>query len=402
MQSKITISYNLDNSARAAEELLAGIDKNIAPSGHSVGILYVYSDADVQEIVAAVSARAHFPVIGCTSIACMESAGGLCEMGAMLVLLTAPDCEIALAQTKCITKENIAAEVESAYASVTSQLSAPPKLVFALPPYDLGIMLDEYTLLFNKLAPGVPFVGGLPSFHANGDINATFYNGSISCNQMVLLAITGNIRPVFSVQTVNARPNTQKLKITHAEKNTVYTVDDRRFTDFLTEYGLPIDTIESGNPTSFFVANPLLLENIPSEKSNNFSFMRTLHKVDLENGTGTAIGLVPQGATVSISELRRDDIEQAGRAGIEELLGKMQAEEKNGYTYTTVLAISCIGRFTIMIPKGSVEANSLRASLPKHILLAGFYGNGEIGPLPDNVGQAENFAHNESLVLCAF
>lgn len=402
MQSKVNITYKIDDIQEATKELLAGLEDVTREKGHAAGILYVYSDCEVEELVAAVSAKANFPIVGCTSIASIENTGGMHEMCAMLTVLSADDCDFTIVRTEPVTRGNIVQEVETAYATATQNLPSPIKLVFALAPYNLDIMLDEYTNTFNQVAPGIPFVGGLPSYHANGDINATFYDGTVTFNQIVLLAISGNLQPVFSVQTVTGGNAKRKCKVTSAKENVVYTVDDEPFTDFLVKMGLPVENLEANTPTTFFVSNPLLLENIPSEKGSDFSFMRTLHKIDLEEGSGTAIGHVPQGATLSICSLDREGIERGGKAAVEELQRKMLPNEKNGYTYSTVLAISCIGRFTIMIPKSSVETESIRAQLPANLTLSGFYGHGEIGPLPGTSGEAENFAHNESLVLCAF
>jgi len=53
-----------------------------------------------------------------------------------------------------------------------------------------------------------------------------------------------------------------------------------------------------------------------------------------------------------------------------------------------------------MLPKNDAEVNCLLADFPELLVLSGFYSYGELGPQGHK--QNVNFAHNESLILCAF
>jgi hypothetical protein len=159
-----------------------------------------------------------------------------------------------------------------------------------------------------------------------------------------------------------------------------------------------VEELVHGNNTITFVSNPLLLES--GEKDAEFSFARTLHEINLEEGSGTAIGLIPEGATLSICALERGQIEKAAVEGVRTLKSKMTQGQREGYVYSTVLAVSCIGRHLLMLPNSDAEVNQLLKELPEGVTLNGFYGYGEIGP--QGVKQTQNFAHNESLVLCVF
>lgn len=260
-------------------------------------------------------------------------------------------------------------------------------------------MLDEYSNAFNAAAPGVPVIGGLPSYHANGDCNAVLRNGRVFSDRAAVLGLSGNVRPVFSVQNVTANDAERKRRVTGAKDNVIYRVGNQSFTDYLRDMGLPVEKLTQGNNTITFVSNPLLLESAKDETDIPFRFARTLHEIDLEKGSGTAIGQVPEGVTISICTLQRSEIEQAAAEGMTALSEKMQAAKQEGYVYSTVFAVSCIGRHLLMLPKGEVEIERLLSVFPKELTLSGFYSYGEIGPQGD--GQSRNFAHNESLVLCA-
>lgn len=398
MQSVVNVSYHIDEVEKAAEELVC-LPKNFILQANSIGLLYAYSDMDLEALVALVSQKVSFPVLGCTTVATMDSTATH-ELCATLMVLTADDCTFSTTVSGNITKENIFDEVNTTYLSARASLQEEPKLIFALPAYNLEIMLDEYSTIFNQVAPGIPVLGGLPSYSGEGDTNAIFYRGQLFTQNLVLLCISGNLQPVFEVKNIIGSTMERKRRVTKAEKNVIYTLNDQPFTSYLSELGLHFENMDTLNQTIAFVSNPLLLENVQVAGNSNYSFVRTLHELDYAAGSGTAIGLIPEGATLSICQLNKDDIEKGGAEAMRTLVGKMQ--QNAGYKYSTVLAVSCIGRLTVMLPKASVEGDGIRSQLPQDIAFSGFYSYGELGPLSLSSGAFTNFAHNESLVLCAF
>ena len=395
MKSFVNVTEQIDDFPLAVNELLAGVTPEILQK-NTAGILYCYSDMDTHGLVSLLAQKASFPVLGCTAIATMEHSRGFHDMSATLMILTADDCDFAAILSDPITPKNVAEVIKKSCLSAREALGEEPKLLFALPPYILEIMLDEYSSGFNKYCPGIPVVGGLPSYNATGDQNLTIFGGEAYTDRMVLLAVGGNLRPVFSVQNVTPVEVDRKRKVTESNSNVIYRVGDQSFTDYLREVGLPVDNLTQGNTTITFVSNPLLLENA----QDGFSFARTLHEINLEDGSGTAIGRIPSGATVSICSLQRSDIEQAAGAGLKSLKEKMAAARTEDYEYSTVLAVSCIGRHLLMSPNNDAEVNNLLAEFPAGLTLIGFYSYGELAP--QGAAQTQNFAHNESLVLCAF
>lgn len=394
MRSFVNVTEQIDDFSLAVEELLAGTAHDTLLK-NTVGILYCYSDMDTAGLAAALAAKAGFPILGCTAIAMMEHSRGLCDMAATLMVLTADDVNFATVVSDPITPENVTGQIDKTYRSVYQALGEEPKLLFVLPPYLLEIMLDEYAFGFNQCCPGIPVMGGLPSYTAVGDQNLTIFGGAVYADRMVVLAVGGNIRPVFSVRNVSSVSVDRKRKVTQAKDNVIYRVGNQTFTDYMREVGLPVDSLTHGNATITFVSNPLLLESV----QDGFSFVRTLHEINLEEGSGTAIGKIPLDATVSICTLQRSEIEQAAAAGARSLKEKMAPHQREGYQYSTVLAVSCIGRHLLMSPNNDAEINNLLTEFPEGLALSGFYSYGELGP--QGVTQTNNFAHNESLILCA-
>ena len=394
MKSFVNVTEQIDDLPLAVKELLAGTDPG-ALQKNTVGILFCYSDTDTSELAFILAENAGFPILGCTAIATMEHNRGFHDIAATLMVLTADDCTFAAAVSDPITPRNVAEQIDKTCNSVCQTLGEDPRLLFALPPYILEIMLDEYASGFNRRCPGIPVLGGLPSYNATGDQNLTIFGGEAYADRLVLLAVGGNLRPVFSVQNVTLVDVDRKRKVTKAKDNVIYRVGDQTFTDYLREVGLPVDSLTHGNTTITFVSNPLLLESV----QDGFSFARTLHEINLEEGSGTAIGKIPVDAIISICSLQRGEIEQAAVAGLKSLKEKMAASESAGYRYNAVLAVSCIGRHLLMSPNNDAEVNSLLTEFPAGLSLSGFYSYGELGP--QGTTQTNNFAHNESLILCA-
>jgi len=395
MKSFVNVTEQIDDFSIAVEELLAGA----APEEllkNTVGILLCYSDMDTSGLASALAQKAKFPILGCTAIALMENKHGLHDMAASLAVLTSDDCSFSLAVSDPITTQNVAEQIDKTCQTIRKTLGGEPKLLYALPPYILDIMLDEYASGFNRCFPGIPLLGGLPSYNATGDQNLTIFGGETFSDRLVLLAISGDLRPVFTVQNVTTVDAERKRKVTESKGNVIYRVGDQTFTEYLLEVGLPVESLTKGNATITFVSNPLLLES----SQDGFSYVRTLHEINPDEGTGTAIGKIPVGATLSICSLQRSDIEQAASAGFKTLKEKMNAAHSDGYIYSTVLAVSCIGRYLLMSPNNDAEVNSLLTVFSPELTLSGFYSYGELGP--QGPAQTQNFAHNESIILCAF
>lgn len=392
MKSFVNVTEQIDDFSITVRDLLAGTE---TLQKNTVGILYCYSDMDVAELASSLAKSASFPILGCTSIATMEQSRGFHDLAATLIVLTADDCSFAVAVTDPITPGNVAGQIEKACDSVRQTLGEEPKLLYALPPYILEIMLDEYSIGVNRCCPGVPMLGGLPSYNATGDRNLTIMDGEAYGDRMVLLAIGGDLRPVFSIQNVTSVDVNRKRTVTKSNGNVIYRVGDQTFTDYLRDVGLSVESLTQGNTTITFVSNPVLVESA----NEGYSFVRTLHEINLEEGSGTAIGQVPTGATISICTLQRNEIVQAAVAGVRALKEKMEAYKGGGYQYSTVLAVSCIGRHLLMLPNNDAEVNSILTEFPAGLSLSGFYSYGELGP--QGAAQTNNFAHNESLILCA-
>jgi len=398
MRSNTAITFELDDIDLATDQLIRDIIQDFELSKNTVGILFSYSDMDTRELAKTLHRKLNFDVLGCTCIATMKERSGFHALAVTLIVLTADDCQFSVDATLDISIDNVFSETEAAYNRAVAKLTDNPKLVICFPSHISGLILDSYTNTFNKIAPHVPVIGGFPSYKEAGDEALVHCNGEVWNNRMVMLSISGNINPVFTVQNMSASDESRKRSITKSEKNIIYEVNNQRFTDYLAELGLPLDKMMDENNTIASTTNPLLLEYTLNGQVCKFS--RALHAIDLENGTGTSPCEIPVGAKVSICHPEKSEIIRNAHDGMAEINNRIQASRDSGYTYSTLLAISCIGRYLILLPESNAEINEILLTLPKNISIGGFYSYGELGP--SGINNKQNFVHNDSLVLCAF
>lgn len=404
MQSIVVTTREINEPDLAVQELVQQL-KDFELKESSVGLLFCYSDAENGKIIAELQKQLSFDVLGCTAISTIDSVNGYATLAAVLLVLTADDCTFSTALSEPITPANAESAIQKTWEQAAAHLPASPRLAFALVPYQLDVVMDVYPETLNRIAPEVPVIGGVPSYNDGVDESLLFFREHLYPDRMALLLCSGNIRPVFSVQSINTRPIERKRVVTSAKGNTIYRVGDSTFTDYLEKLGLPVAKLATGNTTVAFSSNPLLLEHSP-DSSDDFFFLRMLHKINLEEGSGTALNRIPEGSTISVCPLDRSEIASAATTASEQLIAGMEAicDNHKEYEFSTVLVVSCIGRLLMLIPKNSKEADGLLADLPADLSLAGFYSYGEIAPLSYTATDlpANNFAHNESLILCAF
>lgn len=130
MKSIVSVTYEMDDPETAAAELLDGITRTFTPAKNSVGILFCYSDMEIDKLAARVEEKAGFEIIGCTAIANMDERDGFHEMAVTLTVLSADDCLFATAASDPITPENVAESIGKACEEIRGKLGGDPETAF--------------------------------------------------------------------------------------------------------------------------------------------------------------------------------------------------------------------------------------------------------------------------------
>jgi hypothetical protein len=403
LQSTVAITSKLDDVEAGTTELAEATLSKLKLRSNSFALLLCDSDVDHAVFASKLHRKLGIPIVGFSTTAMISGKDGLIDTSAILTTITSDDVFFSVAVSEPLTPDNVRAQVELTYKKALESLKGDPALVLSFAPYILGIMLDIYPRELDRVSGGLPVFGGLPA-HDEVHGNTAIYCGDTAAgDRLAVLLASGEIKPVLSVKNhIGTLISGLKRTVTSAKDNVVHRVGNETFVEFLAEFGLdPSKLADPNEKTTSFTTYPLLIERTDVPNPDGVPVVRTLHGVDLNSGSGTAIGEVPQDATLSIGVLEADDIETSARNSTKDLLEKMGQNEADGYKYSTVFAVSCVARYYVMAEKNTLEANVLKDDLSSDLSLSGFYSFGEICPTSVSSGKALNAAHNESLVLLA-
>ncbi len=401
MRSIVAVTTEIDDVDEAVRELLEQVRAGGPLGRNSCGIVYCDVEMDHGNFLAKLQENLLFDIVGCTSIATFDAKNGARSMSAVLAVLTADDAQFSVALTEPLAPENLHGELAKAWNSVSGAINGPGRLLFLIPPFDDRVPLDEYVDTLSALSGDIPVFGGLPSSNvADGDI-MMYAKGRPFADRAALVLVGGNVRPLFSVQNVLSTFSEQKRIVSKADRNVVHTVEDMTFTDYLKSVGLAVDDLIAQGDLAVYVSTPLKVYLNKNDYNDGVPVVRTIKSLDGTSGSGVLFGAIPENSAVSIATMKRRDIQDSCRKAVQEIREKIEANRSDDYTYTTLLCISCGGRYMVMADDKDVEGNILLEYLPNGLTLSGFYAYGEICPTVVRDGKALNRVHNESIVMCA-
>lgn len=399
MKSATALTYEMDDMKLAAKQLADQVKSKLTLTPKSFGVIFADSELDHKELMSALDEELAIPIMGCTTIAIIDGKEGFCEMCTSLVVISGDDYSFSIIRSEPITADNAQDVICQTYRQGAESLGEDVKMVFVLPPYNLDIMLDEYPETLMKAAEGRPVYGGLASYNETGDTIANIDNQGVYDDRMLLLTMGGNIKPLFSVSSAAANCTKKKEVVTKSDKNIVYTIGDKTFLDYCDSLGISMLKLSNAE-TLPYVSTPMVVETV-EEDADGVSVIRAIHAVNKKDGSCTAICKVPQNSLISIASLKKSDMESSAMQALESLLSQMEDNSKDGYEYSTIFCVSCVGRFLVMVPENDAEGKMITRMVPENIQVAGFYGYGEIGPTSIRNGKAMNRAHNHSIVMMA-
>ena len=400
MQSAVAFSNHFERMNLAAEDLIDKIGKSQLKGRNQCGLLFCNADIDIAGLLTCLEGKLDFPIIGATSLSMIGVEEAFQDISAVLMVMAADDCTFSVSVSEPLTQETFNANLDAAYKAVRMELGENPKLIFAFPPHLNEIMFDRYTEKLHALSGGIPLIGGLPTHVDYGMMGKTVAQGRAHSDRLVLLGISGNIKPLFSMQNVIANFQEQKHVVTKAEQNIIYQVDNMTFVEYLASSGF--DFASAAESSLAFLTNPLLIEDMDQSESDGVPFVRAIFSLNSVDGSGNMLGEVKQGSFISICALRRNTIIESSRYAIEELIRKIEENTTQDYQYTTIFCGSCIARHIITSPDSEVENRILHEVIPANLNFAGLYCYGEICPTSIQKNRVVNRSHNESIVMCAF
>ena len=193
---------------------------------------------------------------------------------------------------------------------------------------------------------------------------------------MATLLFAGNI--LFSSGTASGwRPIGKSSLVTKVDKNIIYEIDHKPALDFY-HYYLNIGEPDALYPLAVFA---------PNEES---FFLRGAIAYDIQTGSITVSGDIPENSIVQITDTSLDNIIDASKVSFSEAKSNYIGKEPEA-----ALFFSCAWRRQILGTRANEEYQAIANSLKQVITSCGFYTYGEIAPLREN---GKTFFHNTTFV----
>ena len=262
-----------------------------------------------------------------------------------------------------------------------------------------AIMLlpDPFTLRSDHLLAGLDFafsdavkIGGLASGGGQPGANALFINDKSVRSGAVGVAFTGDLA-VETIVAQGCRPIGEPLVVTKSEINVISKLGDQTPLEVLRDLFDAAETREK-RPIRRSLQIGIIMDRLPQEKSDGEFLIRNVLGADEEDGT-LAIGeLVQEGQVVQFFVRDAQAADEDLRMMLEEYIDNLD----EGDIPASALLFSCLGRGQYLY--GSPDHDTtMFTDMVADIPIAGFFSNGEIGPVGD-----QTFLHGYSASFALF
>lgn len=247
---------------------------------------------------------------------------------------------------------------------------------------------DFFLERLNEDRPNIPVLGGMASGGAAPGENLLMLNGEVIDEGAVVVHVSGPIR-LRTVVSQGCRPIGRPFVVTKAERNVIYELGGKPSFIQLREI---FDTLPTSEQR--LVQNALHIGRVVSEYKEKFEhgdfLIRNVMGIDANTGAIAIGDYLRAGQTVQFHV--RD--EEASAAELKQLL----ASARNSHRRAPIgsLLFTCNGRGTRMFSQPHHDVQAV-ASAFGPIPLAGFFAQGEIGP----IGK-QNFVHGFTASLGLF
>ena len=253
---------------------------------------------------------------------------------------------------------------------------------------------DEYLAVLDQRFPGVPIVGGMSSGGQGPGQNLLITERGLIAAGAVGVVLEGDVE-VCSVVSQGCRPVGKPWVVTACENNVARTLASRPAAEVLFETLAGL----SKEDRTLFQRQPFVGLAIDAAKSNferGDFLVRGIVGIEPKNKSFAVGDTLRRGQTVQF--LVRD-----AESASEDLTQLMRSHAALAHRVETrtnacgALLFSCNGRGTNMFSKPDHDISCVRTGLSEDVPVAGFFANGEFGP----VGR-RNFLHGFTASLAVF
>ncbi len=352
-------------------------------------------DGEYAKYLSELHGKSDHTLIGGTSIASpFQAAGDTLTME--LSCIDKPGLLHSIALSEPVTTATNREDMQKLFAVCQNGLDVQPKMYFLILPVVPNLFVDNFIGALFELAGDIPIFGGMVADEFNQGMGLVFLDDQAYRDRMILVAIGGDIEPVFAAGYEITTPTAYSPVVSIATDNIVHLVDDITIADYLEKVGFDpasIAAVLEDWPLPVWVRHP---DGLP----NSAARVNSLVKI-LPDGSGVFSSSVPVGSSIRIAFLTRANIANSAEAAVKSLLAAMREKELGGYVYTRIIAISSIARYYVMSGGEQIEADILARNLPPDIDKFGAYALSEICPMSNDPGHTDSRRHIQTLALCA-
>lgn len=403
MHSLICNSMNFNNVEKIATDLIEGLDKKF--SNNAIGFLSCDSRIDSAKLIAILHRELAFPVVGGTTLT-LPLAENEDEISASMTVIEKDKVHYHIAITDTLKEEISDQQMEQLYEECITGLDGEPRLLMPFIPRISGMMTDKFISSLFRKAGKIPVFGGLTTDDLETTKAAVLANGEAYSDRMVLVAIGGAIRPVFSVGSQLTIMSEYAPSVTESDSNIVKKVDDMTFCEYMKQIGIaPEDRVNGVDALVQYGPLPVRLRN-KLDDDDGIPEIRCISYTNIQEGSVAFSSNLPVGTRVNIGIIDKSDVTESSKNCLTDLLDKIEQNEKEtykdeNYKYGVLFCLPCVARYFAMVGGENLESKYLRNEIPKTLVTSSYYAFCEIGPTQGKEGEIHNRSHNASIVMCA-
>jgi len=394
MRSYQAFTNEVDDIDLAVQQLREQIDPSCFLK-NTCGVIFCGFEPDLELLIAKLKECFDFPFFGCTGTGILTTAG-YSQSSISLLVMTADDVSFSAALTDEVGGPEDIRTFADTYHHLKGQLSDEPKLIFTYVPWLTNIVFDEIVFLLDRESGHVPVYGGVASDGWTFDQTKVFTDQGASANRGVMMVLSGNVKPLFTIEhSTTLTTNLHKI-VTKAEGTVVYELDGKPITDFIRDMGL---ITEKTSVILDYLGTPFMATQKTAD-GDEIDTLRCLGVIDHEKKACGYIGMIEEGSELNMVLISKEDIESSVKAAFDAIL--QQIEDTKDYGFSTIFCSSCSARYCLIVADKNAEGRAYEGRLPENIHVQGVYIYGEFCPAHGkHSGKLYNALSNETFTILA-
>lgn len=362
---KVAVGHSEDVlAAEAVREVLSEIEQTLEGREPQAGILFCSLELDHRYILSEI--RRVYPsieLIGCTTDGEMSSVCGFTEDSIVLMAFASDNIEIRAGAGRNIGVRGMEAGREAVTTACEglSRRGQERFGVMLIDPLNAGVS-DVDKGMSKVMGENFPFFGAATAAHSKKKTTYQFYNDEVNTDSVAVLLFSGPVLFSFGMQGGHA-PIGGKEVITSCEKNVLYRIGDEPALNYFRRY--------VGDKYDLFMNYCLAI----FEEGRKGFYVRSAPFYDVEAGSVTLNGAVPEGALIQIGTADKKICVESCAESL-----KTALDGYPGSKPAAALHFSCAGRKMMMGTQVVREYKTVKNHLID-IPFCGYYAYGEICPM---------------------